>query len=125
MKTHHDLQSLTTIAKRIARENRIPHHEALDLIAKQLGQTHWNALTTAYGKGWRLQPPATETLDDLSNDADLMAIPTLGLGQVIKRTGFINGHPYSLEVDFEVVIGGAGWAILLEHAPSEKPVIEI
>lgn len=125
MTIHNDLRSLKAIAKKIARENRIPHHEALDYVAKHIGQPHWNALTTAYAKGWRPQPAATETLDGLTNDPDLMAIPTLGVGQVVKRTGFINGHPYALEVDFEVVMGGAGWAILLEHAPSEKPVIEI
>ena len=119
------LQSLKTIAKRIAREKRIPHHEALDLIAKNLGHPHWNALTAAYGSGWRPQSSKIEALAEISNNADVMKISVLGIGQGVTRSGFIDGHPYSLEIDFEVVMGGNGWAILLDHAPSDKPVVEI
>jgi hypothetical protein len=125
MTIQNDLQSLKTIAKRIAREKRIPHHEALDLIAKNLGHPHWNALTAAYGSGWRPQSSKIEALAEISSNADMMKIPVLGIGQGITRSGFIDGHPYSLEVDFEVVMGGNGWAILLDHAPSDKPVVEI
>jgi hypothetical protein len=125
MTIQNDLQSLKTIAKRIAREKRIPHHEALDIVAKNLGHPHWNALTAACGKGWQPQSSAVEALAELSNDADVMKIPVVGIGQGVKRDGFINGHPYSLEIDFEVLMAGNGRSILLEHAPSEKPVIEI
>ena len=58
-------------------------------------------------------------------DSDVMAIPVLGIGQGVKEQGYIDGHPYSLEIDFEVLMGGVGWAICLEHAPSEEPVIEV
>jgi hypothetical protein len=126
--THrNDLQSLRTIAKRLARMSRIAHHEALDLISKQLGQAHWNALTTAWQKGWR---PDSGMLEELitpkeSADADVMAIPVVGIGLGAEDHGTINGHPYALEIDFEVLMGGNGWSILLEHAPSEKPQIEV
>jgi hypothetical protein len=124
MTIQNDLQSLKIIAKRFARERRIAHHEALDLVAKQLGQSHWNALTAAYGNGWRPHSSAVEALSELLNDA-VMKIPVLGLGQGVKQSGSIDGHPYTLEIDFEVVMSGNGWAILLEHAPSSKPLLEI
>jgi hypothetical protein len=120
------LQSLRTAAKRIGRARRIAHHEALDLVARQLGRPHWNALTAAWDKGWRPRPADVESLSSAEEtiDVDVMAIPVLGLGQGVKEHGYIDGHPYSLEIDFEVLMGGDGWAICLEHAPSEKPLIE-
>jgi hypothetical protein len=119
-----ELNSLKTFAKRIARERRVPHHDALDMVAKHLKQMHWNALIVAHAKGWRPTTAALKTLASLCADAEVMAIPVLGLGQGVKRSGSINGHPYSLEIDFEVVMGGNGWSILLNHAPSEKPICE-
>lgn len=86
---------------------------------------HWNALTAACGKGWQPHSSAAGALAGLSNDADIMKISVLGIGQGVERNGVINGQPYSLEIDFEVLMGGNGWSILLDHAPSEKPVIEI
>lgn len=127
MTLRNELHTLRTIAKRIARARRIAHHEALDLIANKLKQPHWNALTAAWNKGWRPESQAVEALASaaLGIVSDVMAIPVLGIGQGIKERGHIDGHPYSLEIDFEVVMGGNGWCILLEHAPSEKPVIEV
>lgn len=126
--THrNDMQFLKTIAKRLARRNRIAHHTALDLIAHQLGQAHWNALTTAWAKGWRPEAAAHDELVNTKTEphADVMGIPVLGIGLGAKEHGAIDGHPYSLEIDFEVLMAGNGWCILLEHAPSESPVIEI
>jgi hypothetical protein len=127
MTRNNDLQSLKTFAKRLARTSRIAHHEALDLIARQLRQPHWNALTAAWKKGWRPEPEALEALVDSRNTApaNVLAIPMLGIGLGVEEHGVIDGHPYSLEIDFEVLMGGDGWCILLEHAPSEKPVIEV
>lgn len=127
MTIHKQLQSLRTTAKRIARARRIAHHEALDLVAGHLKQPHWNALTAAWDKDWR---PDSGDVDSLSTaeqtiDGDVMAIPVLGIGQGVEEHGYIDGHPYSLEIDFEVLMGGVGWSICLEHAPSEKPVIEV
>lgn len=127
MTRHKQLQSLRTTAKRIARARRIAHHEALDLVARHLKQPHWNALTGAWAKGWR---PESGDMDSLSTadktiDSDVMAIPVLGIGQGVEEHGYIDGHPYSLEIDFEVLMAGDGWAICLEHAPSEPPEIEV
>jgi hypothetical protein len=128
MTIRNELQSLKTIAKRIARAKRIAHHEALDLIASKLGQTHWKALTSAWEKGWRPESKAVEALasSEKTIDADVTAIPVLGIGQGVEEGGFLDGHPYVLEIDFEVVMAEIGWwSILLEHAPSKQPLIEV
>lgn len=121
-----DLKSLKTIAKRLARANRIAHHEALDLIATDLGQPHWNALTGAWEKGWRPQSADLNALSSPTDatDPEVMAIPILGIGRAVEENGSIDGHPYTLSIDFEVVMHGHGWAICVEQAPSERPVIE-
>jgi hypothetical protein len=127
MTLHKQLQSLRTTAKRIARARRIAHHEALDLVARHLKQPHWNALTAAWDKGWRPDSVDVTSLSTAEKtiDCDVMAIPVLGIGQGVEEHGYIDGHAYSLEIDFEVLMRGDGWAICLEHAPSEKPVIEV
>lgn len=122
-----ELKSLKTIGKRIARARRIAHYEALDLIAKQLKQPHWNALTAAWEKGWRPVDEAVSALESIEQPivSDVMAIPVVGIGQGVEENGDIDGHRYSLSIDFEVVMGGKGWAILLEQAPSKEPLIEV
>jgi hypothetical protein len=55
-----------------------------------------------------------------------MAIPVLGIGQGVEERGFLDGHPYVLEIDFEVLMAEIGWwSIVLEHAPSKKPLVEV
>jgi hypothetical protein len=128
MTPRNDLHTLKTIAKRMARAKRIAHHEALDLIARDLKQPHWNALSAAWDHGWRPEPEAVEALasGEKAIDPDVMAIPVLGIGQGVEEHGIIDGHPYTLEIDFEVLMGEIGWwAILMEHAPSKPPLIEI
>lgn len=121
------LKSLKTFAKRYARQKRIAQHKSLDLVAAQLGQAHWNALAAAWEKGWRPDAKAIEALLDTCarDNSDVMAIPILGIGLGVKECGSIDGHPYELEIDFEVVMSGEGWCMCLEHAPSEEAILEI
>ncbi|WP_457587701.1 hypothetical protein [Ensifer canadensis] len=51
-----DLRSLKVLAKRYARENRIALHQALDLIAGELGYPHWTKLIATSKKGWQVDP---------------------------------------------------------------------
>ena len=127
MTTHIDLQSLKLFAKRLARMRRIAHHEALEFVAIELGQPHWNALTSAWEKGWRPADTAIEALDDIEEVTDpVMAIPMLGIGQGVKEDGELDGHPYSLEIDFEVLMAQTSWwCIHIGHAPSDRPIIEV
>jgi hypothetical protein len=43
MTERNDLRQLKTIAKHFTRMQRLAHHEALDLIARELGHPHWRA----------------------------------------------------------------------------------
>ncbi len=127
MTNDNTLKSLRTIAKRFARRQRIAHHEALDALARALEMPHWNALTAAWAKGWRPDPEKLDAFTHASNaeDATLRARPPIGLGFPTEEHGSIDGHDYTIEIDLEVVMHGQGWAICVEQASSEKPVIEM
>ena len=121
-----NLNSLKTIAKRLARQQRIAHHEALNAIANEFEFPHWKALTVAWQKGWRPNPEKLGALTNACNAriADTRSRPPIGLGFASQEHGSIDGHDYTIEIDFEVLMGGQGWAICVEQAPSESPVIE-
>lgn len=122
------LHALKTTAKRIARARRIPHHQALDLVAVHFKQPHWNALTAAWDQGWRPEPEDVDYLSTAEKTIGdpVMAIPILGIGQGVQEHGSIDGHAYRLEIDFEVHMAEIGWwAIAVEQAPSQEPEIEI
>lgn len=124
------LHYLKTTAKRIARAMRIPHHEALDSLARVLEHAHWNALTGAFENGWR---PSADQLAGLEALAE--EVPPAERGDArgelpwflipVEEHGTIDGHTFTLSVAFEVFMYGEGWGIIIEHAPSEAVVIEI
>ncbi|HEY0918048.1 hypothetical protein [Devosia sp.] len=123
--THVELHTFKTIAKRFARANRIPHHQALDLLAVELGQPHWNALTGAWEKGWRptSDEAAIETAENHTSHTHDSGTTALG---VWEHKGMIDAHPYEMSSDIlGVCIGGSGWSIFVDAAPSIKPKIEI
>jgi hypothetical protein len=121
-----ELKALKTFAKRLARMRRIPHHDALDLIATELGQPHWNALTGAWEAGWRPSDAAIDALDDIEEASDpVMDIPVLGIGNGVTEHGELDGHPYTLEIDFEVIMAQTSWwCIHIGHAPHDRPIVE-
>ncbi len=126
MTNYNNLNSLKTIAKRLARRQRIAHHKALDAIANEFEFPHWKALTAAWRKGWRPDLAKSDALAIATNsgNANTQSCPPIGLGFATKEQGSIDAHNYTIEIDFEVVMYGQGWAICVEQAPSEKPVIE-
>ena len=126
MTNYNDLDSLKTIAKRIARRQRIAHNEALDAVANVFEFPHWKALTVAWETGWRPDPAKVDAFvsDSNAENIDKTSQPPIGLGFTTKEHGKIDTHDYTVEIDFEVLMHGRGWAICVEHAPSEKPVIE-
>jgi hypothetical protein len=116
-----ELHTLRTSAKRLARALRLPHHQALDIVATRCEQSHWNALTAAWNNGWR---PTAEQLEALRKP-DAADTPSRGVSSVSASEGVIAGEPYHLDVGFDyVLIGGRGWAIHLGHAPSKAAEIE-
>ena len=120
------LQSIKIIAKRIARTKRIPHHAALNLVANDLAHPHWRALTVAWEKGWRPNPVEVDTLRKNLTADGRSALPPASAARAVNDeiAGSIDGHPYSISLDFEVLMQGRGWAILVGQAPSEPPQIE-
>ena len=126
MTNHNNLNSLRTIAKRLARRQRIAHHKALDALASAFEFPHWKALTVAWESGWRPDPEKLDAfaIASVAGNTHPRSRPPIGLGFATEEHGNIDGYDYTLEIDFEVIMGGQGWAIRVEQAPSESPVIE-
>lgn len=119
MTERNELDTLRTFAKRLSRKLDIPHHSALDVIAKQYGHPHWRGLMSAWDKGW-----CPAHLIDI-NECSTTESTERGVGLVRTSEGAIAGEPYTLEVGFDdVLVGGNGWAIYLDHAPSKPAKIE-
>lgn len=119
--TDRKFTKLKSIAKRLARARRIPHHKALDLVASTCGHPHWNALTVAWSNQWR---PTEEQMKLLDEPQDANS-EQRGVGFAEESKGLAAGHEYELSIGFDgVLVGGRGWAIHLGHAPSEPPSIE-
>lgn len=117
-----ELDILRSFAKKLSRKHQIPHHNAIDIIAKQYGHAHWNALMKAWDNGWC---PSPHELVDINEISEPEESDTRGLGFLKTTQGHIAGEPYTLEVGFDyAVIYGTGWAVLFDHAPSKPPEIE-
>ncbi len=121
MTGRNEMNVLRTFAKRMARARRIPHHEALDIVAVHCGHPHWNALTAEWAKGWK---PTAEQLGHFI-ESSAVAKNSRDVGSVSESEGTIEDQPYRLDVGFDcALIGGRGWAIYLGHAPSEAARVE-
>lgn len=121
MTIRNELDEFRISAKRLARKHRIPHYNALDVIAMQYGHPHWVALSKAWSQGWR--PDPWDVVD--VNEPSVTESPVRGFDTVKTSQGDIAGEPYTLEVFFDdVLIGGNGWAIYLDHALSRSAKIE-
>lgn len=142
------LNIIKNVAKRLARAQRLQHIVALEIVARELGQTHWRGLAEAYKLGWRPTPEQTVNLQalltkylDTASTGDRDQTPTLsalGDGLVFTRwvpdnvalmeaddiNGILDGHPFYLVGDeFSVAIGSQGWEIILDQPPSAKPAV--
>ncbi|MCQ1573484.1 hypothetical protein NFO65_22415 [Neorhizobium galegae] len=129
-----DLHRLKTLAKRYARANRIPQHQALDLIAGKLGFPNWVKLISATKNGWEIDAEKIKGVEAFSRGA-LPAVTFLkGDPEAMNRRfeyleqaehGTIGGHAYRLqEVMGDVIIAGEGWSIRVPENPSAIPVVE-
>lgn len=132
--TNH-LRSLKVLAKRYARENRIALHQALDLIARELGFPHWAKLIATSKKGcWQVAP---EQMAGLEAFVD-RPLPAATFRNVDPETmnrrfayleqaehGVIGDHSYRLqEVLHDVIIAGEGWSIRVPENPGVPPIVE-
>jgi hypothetical protein len=121
-----NLSHLKYLAKQLAKAKHIPHSEALDAIAEELGHAHWNALTAAHKNGWCATQKDLGTAASLSDIAQPHAAPpnneTLQNDQMMH--GVIDGHAYAVHViDGETHMQGRGWTIFLDEPPSRPPIV--
>lgn len=147
------LDTLKTLAKKLARARRIKHIGALELIARQLNFPHWNALTVDYKKGWRPSSTQIEDLQGLVDSANpirarepnspgwnqISSIPGIVLRACVSPPrdtsdplaageflGELDGHDFRLRVCFDdVIMEGRGWQIVVPEAPSASPEINV
>lgn len=129
-----EIRRLKTLAKRYARANRIPQHQALDLIAGKLAFPNWFKLISARKQGWQIDseqilgieafcmaplPAATF----LAGDPEAMSRRFEYLEQA--EHGTIGDHAYRLqEVLGDVLIAGEGWSIRVPENPNGTPIVE-
>jgi hypothetical protein len=146
--TRDTLTFIKSVAKRLAREQRLQHITGLELVAHALGQPHWRGLTEAWKRDWR---PTQQQLDELADlPADYWkraveaasthteALSVFGDALAFKRWepsdrepmeadvihGELDGHPFYLVGDeFSVGFGSQGWEIVLDQPPSAKPEV--
>jgi hypothetical protein len=131
--TNH-LRSLKVLAKRYARENRIALHEALDLIAGELGFPHWTQLITTSKKGLQVAPEQMAGVEAFVERPLPAATFRTGDPETMNRRfayleqseqGMIGDHPYRLqEVFHDVIIAGEGWSIRVPENPGAPPIVE-
>lgn len=129
-----EINTLKTLAKRYARGNRIPQHEALNAIAVDLGFAHWTQLATRTKQGWlpcdaqlaqanafvrQSHPGADEKESFIAKSFSRPVDEPI-------RQGTIGAHAYRVFEAFgDIRMEGEGWRILIGEALFSQPVIEI
>jgi len=129
-----EIKQLKLLAKRHAHANRLPKHEALDAIAKQLGFQHWVKLATKAQQGWlpgsdglaRVEAFVSQshlTWDDGGGSTDS---PIVRSFDAPIRQGEVNGHEFQVyEALGDIRMEGDGWRILIAEAEFSQPIVEI
>lgn len=135
MTQHRKVKELKTIAKRVARSLRIEHHKALDLVAREIGFSHWYAVSVARRRGWL---PGTEHVAKATSFLELINPASAPIANEPENhlemfgdpggrsAGQIGSHTYTIEVLLDdVYMSGRGWSIQVPEAPSCEPIIEV
>ncbi|MEP1931950.1 MAG: hypothetical protein ABJJ37_11775 [Roseibium sp.] len=130
-----NLQTLKTLAKRYARACRIPHHQALDIVAGNLGFPHWKAATNAAKEGWLPSPEQLSNIEKFVSSTNPTyeksetgpddAVLFFGDDDTAEKMS-IGPHSFWVEDALgDVHLVGKGWHIQVPEAPSAEPIIEI
>jgi hypothetical protein len=138
------LSSIRTTAKRLARQRRIKHIDALEIAAVALGHPHWRGLMEATKKGWSPTSASLEKLESLLDEHPAQQVATEvditleTFGEGLRFTRWLPDDVAPMEADeihgeldwqtfylvgdeFSVAIGSQGWEIILDQQPSAKP----
>lgn len=129
-----EIKTLKELAKKYARANRIPQHEALNVIASELGFTGWTQLVKMVKKGWLPSAEQIATADaainnnnpcagkDESNIERSFSRPT----DEPIRQGKVGNYAYQVfEFSGDLRMEGEGWRVLIGEADYSQPVVEI
>lgn len=129
-----DLCRLRTLAKRYARAHRIAQHQALDLVAGQLGFPNWVKLVTASKNGWQVGREEIAGVEAFAKGPLPAATIRQGNAQAMSRRfahiqeadhGMIGEHEYRLhDVLHDVVMSGEGWSIRVPENPRAIAIVE-
>lgn len=133
MKDEYRIQKLKTFAKRHARANRLAHSQSLDVVAKELGFTHWNTLIGARKAGWL---PSDDELAKVEafvsksfhtkreNGTDVILDPVDDMNQTEEAKIGEYSFRISNFLD-DAVVYGEGWTVRIPEAPLAAPLVEI
>lgn len=134
MTDRNEINTLKTLAKRFARANRLPLHEALDRLARELEFSHWKALAIQAKVGWipsEEQLASAEALVARSHPSgdkqatyieQSMSRPT---DQPVRQ-GKIGEEEYRVfEACGDIRMEGQGWRIRIGEAQFSQPIVEI
>lgn len=129
-----ELRRLKALAKQYARAHRIALHQALDLIAGELGFLHWTKLISAAKKGWRADTKQITGVEAFLTRALPAASFRKGDPETMDRQfvyleqaehGMIGEHAYRIQEVFDdVIIAGEGWSIRVPENPDAIPIVE-
>lgn len=119
------LKELKSVARKIARARGIKHIGALEIVARSLGFTHWNALTVANKKGWL---PSADNLATaqavirvMNSTGSIDGDDELEMDDE-PATGEIQGHVYRVSDELDdTFVRGRGWEVVLPEAPLAPP----
>lgn len=128
-----EIKTIKMLAKRYARASRIDLHEGLDLVASELGQSHWNALMAATKTGWRPNHDDIAAVQALVNERlpytqidKTVSSEDVNLASGEPGVGEVQGHAYEItDVLDDVHMVGEGWRICIPEAPNAAPLVEI
>jgi hypothetical protein len=129
-----EFRKLKTLAKHLARANRMALHDALDRVASIIGFAHWNNLAAATKKGWI---PNAEDFAKVkafvgSSHPTLQFQDTHPQALLLRfglmdeaEEGRIGDHPYRLSALLgDVLVAGEGWCVRVPEAPNAIPTVE-
>lgn len=127
------LSSLRRLAKRYARANRVSLHQALDLLAGELGFVSWTKLVSTSKKDWIPSPEQmanVEAIVEGALPADFQAGHPAAMAHRMAymdsaEHGMIGDHPYRLQVALhDVIMVGDGWSITVPENPGARPIVQ-
>lgn len=129
-----ELRRLKALAKGYARANRVAQHQALDLIAGELGFRNWIKLISASKKGWQTDSEQMTGVEAFVKRPLPAATILKGDPEAMNRRfayfqhaehGMIGDHAYRLqETLHDVLIAGEGWSISVPENPGATPIVE-